>query len=100
MQVDPAALDTAAQQVSDLGQRWASSVADVEPETQAAAAGLTTGFRMRRAITEFSSAMSVDVRMFDKHLQELGAALAQTAGDYRRSDTASGNRFWYVQDNS
>lgn len=97
MQVDPAVLDTAAQQSHDLAGRWTSASAAVEPDTHAATAALGAGFALRGALEQVLSGHLADAKQHADHLRAFGDALSASAGDYRTGDTSVSNRFFSLK---
>lgn len=91
-------LDTAGQRCDGLAQRLDQAVADVQPESRGAVAGLGGGFALRAALERVLASRVDEFGKFAKYLREVGDALEQTADDYRRSDTVSADRFAFLRE--
>jgi uncharacterized protein YukE len=99
-QVDPAILDRAAGQCDGLAGRLHQAVADVEPDSRAAVSGLGEGFLLRAALERVTASRVDEFGKFERYLRQTSEALTATAADYRRSDTASADRFAFLREGS
>jgi len=97
-QVDPAILDTAASRCGDVARRLHQAVTTVEPESRAAIGGLAAGFALRAALDRVLVSRLDEFGKFERYLAQMGQALSVTADDYRRSDTASADRFAFLRE--
>lgn len=92
LRIDPGVLEAAAEVCGDLRDRVRASAVDIEPETEAAIAGLA-GWRTRGALQDLLSSWQEDLTKLTGYLKTFSDALAGCAMDYRYSDVANAARF-------
>lgn len=92
VRVDPALLDRAQAECEQLRAAVTRDEHDVEGATTDAARGLA-GWSSQRALEDLLGWWRDDAAKLARYLDTFGEALHETAGDYRRSDHASVDRF-------
>jgi hypothetical protein len=92
MRVDPRHLLTGAGVCRDLRGGMGRMVSDVEPETDAAVAGLP-GWQMRRALQQLLETRRDDLRRLGQRLDSMAEALDRSAAAYTRDESANAALF-------